>query len=172
MSYLICQRCFGYYELQENEFLEDFESCECGGFLELIEDIAELADGDMVGDPGDTSSYVCPNIYCSYKKSLKKGEDCPQCGTRVTGRGFKESMDAWTNSTENITEPNPDTGVYDIECPNPLCGYRGFHNSQNCPECGISLDMGEKRNITAAVGLFSIKSGVEIQKRDHYRKDD
>ena len=33
MSYLICEKCGGYYELQEGESIEDFDSCQCGGKL-------------------------------------------------------------------------------------------------------------------------------------------
>jgi hypothetical protein len=33
MSYLICQKCGGYYELEEDESPEDFDSCYCGGKL-------------------------------------------------------------------------------------------------------------------------------------------
>ena len=33
MSYLICEKCGGYYELQEGESIEDFDSCQCGGEL-------------------------------------------------------------------------------------------------------------------------------------------
>jgi hypothetical protein len=32
-GYLICNKCGGYYELQEGESLEDYEECECGGKL-------------------------------------------------------------------------------------------------------------------------------------------
>ena len=31
MPYLICRKCNGYYELQKDESLEDFESCMCKG---------------------------------------------------------------------------------------------------------------------------------------------
>ncbi len=35
MSYLICNKCGGYYELQEGEYSENFsDQCECGGKLE------------------------------------------------------------------------------------------------------------------------------------------
>ena len=37
MPYLICQRCRGYYELGEDEFPEDFDSCQCGGQLVYTE---------------------------------------------------------------------------------------------------------------------------------------
>lgn len=33
MSYLICDKCGGYYELQEGESPEDFDVCQCGGKL-------------------------------------------------------------------------------------------------------------------------------------------
>jgi hypothetical protein len=32
-GYLICDKCQGYYELQEGESPSDFESCQCGGRL-------------------------------------------------------------------------------------------------------------------------------------------
>ncbi len=34
-GYLICNKCNGYYQLQEGESLKDFESCECGGTLKF-----------------------------------------------------------------------------------------------------------------------------------------
>ena len=34
-GYLFCSECNGYYELQEGENPEDFESCECGGKLKF-----------------------------------------------------------------------------------------------------------------------------------------
>lgn len=41
MGYLICEKCEGYYELQEGEDLEDFKSCECGGNLKYIENLKD-----------------------------------------------------------------------------------------------------------------------------------
>ncbi|HOI39522.1 MAG TPA: zinc ribbon domain-containing protein [Methanobacterium sp.] len=37
MGFLICDNCGGYYELQEGERPEDFQSCECGGNLKYVE---------------------------------------------------------------------------------------------------------------------------------------
>ena len=34
-GYLVCDKCNGYYQLQEGESLKDFESCECGGTLKF-----------------------------------------------------------------------------------------------------------------------------------------
>ena len=38
-GYLICEKCNGYYELQEGESHDDFESCECGGNLKFIQEL-------------------------------------------------------------------------------------------------------------------------------------
>ena len=39
-GYLICEKCNGYYELQEGESPEDFESCECGGNLKFTRELS------------------------------------------------------------------------------------------------------------------------------------
>lgn len=41
MGYLICEKCEGYYQLQEKEDPEDFESCECGGKLIFVENLID-----------------------------------------------------------------------------------------------------------------------------------
>jgi len=41
MGYLVCEKCEGYYELQENESPQDFSSCECGGNLKFVENLSE-----------------------------------------------------------------------------------------------------------------------------------
>ncbi|MBI4814546.1 MAG: hypothetical protein HY802_09875 [Methanobacterium sp.] len=41
MTYLICEKCGGYYELQEGEKAEDFsDECECGGKLVYTESLS------------------------------------------------------------------------------------------------------------------------------------
>lgn len=40
MSYLVCDKCGGHYELQSGEKAEDFDlTCECGGKLEYKKSI-------------------------------------------------------------------------------------------------------------------------------------
>jgi len=39
MPYLVCEKCNGYYELQEWESAEDFEECECGGRLVQVDSL-------------------------------------------------------------------------------------------------------------------------------------
>lgn len=41
MGYLVCEKCEGYYELQENESPQDFSSCECGGNLKYAENLSD-----------------------------------------------------------------------------------------------------------------------------------
>lgn len=37
MSYLVCDQCGGYYELQPGESPDDFkDTCECGGNLKYV----------------------------------------------------------------------------------------------------------------------------------------
>lgn len=44
--YLVCIRCNGYYELEEGESLDDFDSCQCGGELIEVDDINRYLDVD------------------------------------------------------------------------------------------------------------------------------
>lgn len=39
MTYLICDKCNGYYELQPGESPEDFDYCQCGGALLYADEI-------------------------------------------------------------------------------------------------------------------------------------
>jgi hypothetical protein len=41
-GYLVCHSCKGYYELNDNESIEDFYGCECGNPLTFHENIADL----------------------------------------------------------------------------------------------------------------------------------
>jgi hypothetical protein len=39
MNFLVCINCDGYYQLEDNEKPDDFESCQCGGKLTYTNDI-------------------------------------------------------------------------------------------------------------------------------------
>ncbi|BDZ71475.1 DUF5518 domain-containing protein [Methanobacterium petrolearium] len=41
MGYLICEKCEGYYQLQEEEDPDDFKSCECGGKLIFVRNLID-----------------------------------------------------------------------------------------------------------------------------------
>jgi len=42
MGYLVCDKCGGFYELQDGESADDFDSCECGGKLEYKKTISHF----------------------------------------------------------------------------------------------------------------------------------
>jgi hypothetical protein len=42
MKYLICENCGGYYPLMDGESLRDFDSCQCGGKLYIVEEEDEI----------------------------------------------------------------------------------------------------------------------------------
>jgi hypothetical protein len=42
LTYLICDKCNGYYELQPGESADDFDYCQCGGNLIHADDIRPL----------------------------------------------------------------------------------------------------------------------------------
>ncbi len=42
MNYLVCEICGGYYKLADGESPADFDSCQCGGKLYLVEDEDDL----------------------------------------------------------------------------------------------------------------------------------
>ncbi len=72
MSYLICDKCGGYYELKPGESPENFtDKCECGGKLGRI----------RVNSTQPTNLIDCPD--CGHKVS-KKAKNCPNCGRHLT----------------------------------------------------------------------------------------
>lgn len=60
MTYLICERCGGYYQLKEGEKVEDFsDECECGGKLFYTESLPENREGEIYqDDPTEDTSYT------------------------------------------------------------------------------------------------------------------
>jgi len=41
MPYLVCEKCKGYYKLKPGESSKDFEKCNCGGKLKLVDSIED-----------------------------------------------------------------------------------------------------------------------------------
>ncbi|MBI5680529.1 MAG: hypothetical protein HZC47_06540 [Methanobacterium sp.] len=69
MPYIICESCGGYYKLQENESLDEFEQCQCGGSLSYAESAHELLNKNK-------STIKCPG--CG--RESDEGVFCPYCG--------------------------------------------------------------------------------------------
>ncbi|AXV38149.1 MAG: hypothetical protein KO217_06645 [Methanobacteriaceae archaeon] len=64
MPYLICESCNGYYQIQEGESIEDFDSCNCGGQLIYVDNLEDYFNRAVESD-NDVYNY-------NTKKSIKK----------------------------------------------------------------------------------------------------
>ncbi|MDP2837224.1 MAG: hypothetical protein Q8N97_09630 [Methanobacteriaceae archaeon] len=73
MGYIICEECGGYYELQSGEFADDFENCQCGGNLKLVED------SFLKSGPENNTRFVCSNCL----EENEAGLYCSNCGGRL-----------------------------------------------------------------------------------------
>lgn len=62
--YLICDHCFGYYKLKNNEYPEHFKECECGGPLTYHQNI------EIENFFDDQNSENRNTVYNSSKKKL------------------------------------------------------------------------------------------------------
>jgi hypothetical protein len=71
MSYLVCDDCGGYYELQEGESADDFENCQCGGHLKFLEKPVKPLE--------KKARFVCSNCL----EENKPGLYCSKCGGRL-----------------------------------------------------------------------------------------
>ena len=76
MPYLICESCGGYYELMEEESPEDFDNCQCGGNLRLVDSINEIE--EEIEDP-EKQHLICP--HCGNKEY--QGIFCSKCGGKL-----------------------------------------------------------------------------------------
>jgi RNA polymerase subunit RPABC4/transcription elongation factor Spt4 len=82
MSYLVCDQCGGYYELQPGEYPRDFKhTCECGGNLKYTRKL--------------DNQINCPNCR---KVIDKNSEICPACGFKLT----KSPVTIEKNNSESI----------------------------------------------------------------------
>ena len=85
MSYLICEKCGGYYELKEGERPEDFKCCECGGNLKYVQNFGAHFDEEL--DPINEFN-ICPD--CG--NETPSGEKyCKSCGKMIKDTKNKEA---------------------------------------------------------------------------------
>lgn len=94
MSYLICEKCGGYYTLKKGEKPDDFETCECGGSLRYIQNFNSHFDEEL--DP------------------INEINICPDCGTESpAGEKYCESCDKMAKNTKNTK--NKRTGSFNAK---------------------------------------------------------
>ncbi|HML05175.1 MAG TPA: DUF5518 domain-containing protein [Methanobacterium sp.] len=85
MGYLKCNKCGGYYELQEGESHEDFsDKCECGGSLNYVQNLDEHVIDEL--DPMGGINF-CPNCESEIVKNEKF---CTKCGNEIGDKTSKE----------------------------------------------------------------------------------
>lgn len=70
MGYLICDKCEGYYELQDGESPEDFDVCECGGRLRYAENLNSIK----------KEKLICPSCGVEIQNDIKF---CGNCGKSI-----------------------------------------------------------------------------------------
>ncbi len=135
MSYLKCDKCGGYYELQEGESADDFNSCECGGKLKEIESInapetqkkdEEIKYSMWTGKPlnkSDNSNSVKKPPVKPKEPEKEKINECSNCGT--------ENLE----SAKYCTKCGSSLGAN--ICPN--CKTENPKDAQFCQECARNL---------------------------------
>ncbi len=69
MSYLLCDQCGGYYELQPGDIPEDFnDTCECGGNLKYVQNLSYQKICPDCGNVTDDNIEICPICGFKFKK--------------------------------------------------------------------------------------------------------
>ena len=92
MSYLICEKCGGYYKLKEGEKPDEFEACECGGSLKYVQNFNAHFDEEL--DPINEFN-ICPD--CGIENSA--GEKyCKSCGKMIKDTENEKTSSANKNT--------------------------------------------------------------------------
>ena len=89
MAHLICEKCGGYYELGDEESLDDFDTCQCGGKLgyagetyqnryteEIPQNDSEIHQNK---EKKDKPKFICSNCM----KENEEGIFCSKCGGKL-----------------------------------------------------------------------------------------
>lgn len=77
MGYLECEKCGGYYELQEGESADNFDLCECGGKLKYVKSLET---------PQEETNETTESINCPHcgKGNPSHSQYCQDCGKEIT----------------------------------------------------------------------------------------
>ncbi len=85
-GYLYCEKCGGYYKLQEGESPEDFDTCQCGGNLIYADNINQVIKAENPDSNGKViklknNSNKC--INCGFNNINSYTHSCIKCGFHV-----------------------------------------------------------------------------------------
>lgn len=74
MRYIVCDDCGGYYKLENEESLEDFDKCQCGGNLRYAQSFKEII-----------RNRDAPTIRCMHCGAENKETEtyCSNCGEKL-----------------------------------------------------------------------------------------
>ncbi len=84
MSYLICDECGKYYDLNEGKSSFNYEKCSCGGKLTYIDTLRGM-ENDYA--PTNDSKITCTE--CG-EENIKDSTKCSKCGNEFTREPTKE----------------------------------------------------------------------------------
>jgi hypothetical protein len=74
MGYIICDKCGGYYELQDGESSEDFDRCQCGGKLKYYETMQDFTNFDPYKDKHVEHNKEELNYELGFYQAMHQGE--------------------------------------------------------------------------------------------------
>lgn len=84
-AYVICEKCGGYYELEEKESITDFDRCQCGGTIKHVSS-KDLENNSFWSDlkyaeinqktENDKPKLICSNCI----RENEEGIFCSNCG--------------------------------------------------------------------------------------------
>lgn len=97
MRFIICDDCGGYYKLRDEESLEDFEECHCGGNLRYAQSFKEIVKNR------DVPKLICINCGAENKET---NNNCSECGKKLRKINRRVS-DYRVKKERNYSEQKP-----------------------------------------------------------------
>jgi len=117
MGYLVCDKCGGYYELQEGESPDDFKNCQCGGGLKYVESLDEPL-GEDLDKHFPNKEIIFENverINSIIHYMHENPEICKESAMAV--KEFLKNINIKIDASEALKKENISTGI-------PLGGHR------------------------------------------------
>lgn len=121
MSYVICEKCGGYYELLEGESSKDFDACQCGGKLSYADSINENYAEEKTNEDTEDKNIMEDienkqgeeiTLYCSNcGKYDSEGIFCSKCGGKLVTLKNGKIINNTKNDYSKIIEELENTHI-------------------------------------------------------------
>lgn len=104
MRYIGCDRCGGYYKLEEGESLDDFERCQCGGNLSYVDPSKEIENKhknrircQICGHVQEKRNVVCSKCGNILRRKINshRGYDYNHVLKQTNEKGFLDRIEWW-----------------------------------------------------------------------------